>query len=81
VKLTLVLEFDISKSMAETIARTGFELAPDGTAMQVKVPNAPTIPKRKVKFQFFENQSLLASLQQLSQTNGQSVDTAVPTGE
>jgi hypothetical protein len=82
VKLTVVLEFDVSKSMAETITRTGFELAPDGSAMQVKVPNAPTIPKRKVKCKFFENVPMLSLVQGLAdgldgalhQSNGQPVD-------
>lgn len=54
-KLIVVLEIDVSKTMAETMQRTGFTLANDGSAMQIKVPNCPTIPQRKTRVTFIED--------------------------
>lgn len=54
-KMLVLMEIDVSKSMAETMQRTGFELTPDGTSLQVKVPNSPAIPKRKTKIVFVMN--------------------------
>lgn len=34
--------------------RNGFTLCPDGSAMQLKVPNSPAIPQRKVKVSFIQ---------------------------
>jgi hypothetical protein len=48
-KLQVLIEVDVSKTIAETIQRSGFTLCPDGSAMQVKVPHTPRIPKRKTK--------------------------------
>ncbi len=51
-KLKITIEVEVSKTIAETMKRTGFEACPDGTAMQIKIPNAPPIPKRKTKVTF-----------------------------
>jgi hypothetical protein len=48
-KLKVTVEVEVSKSMAETMQRSGFTVCPDGSAMQVKVGNSPAIPKRKTK--------------------------------
>lgn len=48
-KLKITIEVEVSKSMAETMQRSGFIVCPDGSAMQVKVGNSPAIPKRKTK--------------------------------
>lgn len=48
-KLKITIEVEVSKSMAETMQRSGFTVCPDGSAMQVKVGNSPAIPKRKTK--------------------------------
>lgn len=48
-KLKVTIEVEVSKSMAETMQRSGFTVCPDGSAMQVKVGNSPAIPKRKTK--------------------------------
>lgn len=54
-KLRIVIDVEASKTIAETMKRTGFTVLPDGSAMKIQVPNAPTIPKRKVKMVFNEN--------------------------
>jgi hypothetical protein len=48
-KLKVTIEVEVSRSMAETMQRSGFVVCPDGSAMQVKVGNSPAIPKRKTK--------------------------------
>lgn len=54
-KLLVLMEIDVPKAISETIQRTGFELVPDGTCMQVKVPNSPSVPQRKTKLAFVSN--------------------------
>lgn len=54
-KLRMYIEADVSKTMAETIQRSGLVIEPDGSGMKIKVPNTPSIPKRKVKVKFLEN--------------------------
>ena len=56
-KLRVIVDMDVSQTMAETIQRTGFTLCRDGSAMQVRVPNSPAIPKRKTKIECVENPS------------------------
>ena len=56
-KLRVIVDMDVSQTLAETIQRNGFSVCPDGSAMQVKVPNSPAIPKRKTKVQCVENPS------------------------
>ena len=56
-KLLIVLEVDVSSTLANTMERGGFTLAPDGTGMQIKVPNSPTVPRRKIKTTFIRNPS------------------------
>jgi hypothetical protein len=51
-KLKITVEVEVSKTIAETMKRTGFEACPNGSAMQIKIPNAPPIPKRKTKVTF-----------------------------
>jgi len=48
-KLKISIEVEVSRSMADTMQRSGFTVCPDGSAMQVKVGNSPAIPKRKTK--------------------------------
>ena len=55
-KLRVVVDVDVSPTLAETIQRGGFTLCADGSGQQVKVGgNSPTIPKRKTKVLFVEN--------------------------
>lgn len=64
-KLLVLLEIELSKTMADTIQRTGLELVPDGPAMKVKIPHAPIIPRRKIKVSF--NTDPLCTYEQLMQ--------------
>lgn len=50
--MRVTIEVDVSKTVAETMQRNGFNLCKDGSAMQVKVGNAPAIPRRKTKVNF-----------------------------
>ncbi len=54
-KMLVMLEMDVSKTIARTMQRSGFILAPDGSSMQIKVPNCPTIPQRKTHIAFVED--------------------------
>lgn len=54
-KFRVIVDVEISESIAETMKRTGFQVCPDGSKMQVKVPNAPAITSRKTKIQFIPN--------------------------
>lgn len=53
-KLHITIDAEVSNTIAETMKRTGFTVLPDGSAMKIQVPNAPSIPKRKVKISFKE---------------------------
>jgi hypothetical protein len=61
-KLTILMEVDVSKTIAETMQRSGFTLALDGSAMQVKVHNCPPIPQRKTRVVFVQNGPSLTQL-------------------
>lgn len=54
-KLRVVIEVDVSATIAATMQRNGFTACQDGSSMQIKVPNAPSIPQRKTKVLFIEN--------------------------
>jgi hypothetical protein len=51
-KLMVLLEIDVSSTLADTMQRSGFALTPDGTRFQIKIPNSPAIPQRKIKAVF-----------------------------
>lgn len=52
--LRIEIEVDVSKTLAATMKRTGFQLHIEGGNPQIRIPNAPTIPKRKTKVQFVD---------------------------
>ena len=54
-KLQILVEVDVSKTIAGTMQRSGFEFINTGSAIQIKVGNAPVIPQRKTKVIFVEN--------------------------
>lgn len=54
-KLRVIMDVEVSQTMAETIQRTGFSVCPDGSAMQVRVGNSPAIPRRKTAVQYVSN--------------------------
>ena len=53
-KLRVVCDINVSTTLSETIQRTGLTLCPDGSGLQVRIPNSPAIPKRKTKVAFIE---------------------------
>lgn len=68
-KLRVVVDVDVSPTMAETIQRGGFTLCQDGSGQQVKVGgNSPTIPKRKTKVLYVKNPT--TPISQFSENNG-----------
>jgi hypothetical protein len=54
-KLRVIVDVEVSRTMAETIQRNGFRICPDGSAMQVRVGNSPAIPQRKTAVQYVLN--------------------------
>ena len=56
-KLRMYIEINASKSIIDTIKRNGFTLEKDGSSARVVVPNAPTIPRRKVNIKFLDGDS------------------------
>ncbi len=54
-KLRVYIEVDVSKTIAETMQRNGFQVCLDGSALQIKIPNTPPIPQRKTNVVFIEN--------------------------
>lgn len=57
-RFRILIDVDVSKTIAETIERNGLHLRRDGSAMQVCVPNTPAIPKRKTKVQFVQDPTI-----------------------
>lgn len=51
-KMHISIEVDASRSILETIERTGFKVCLDNGHTYIEVPNAPMIPSRKMKIQF-----------------------------
>ena len=54
-KLRVVVDVEVSKTIAETMKRNGFTLCQDGSSMQVQVSHTPAIPRRKTKVKFIPN--------------------------
>lgn len=54
-KFRVVIDVDVSTTIAETMQRNGFAVCVDGSALQIKVANCPAIPKRKTKIKFIES--------------------------
>jgi len=57
-KLRILIEVDVSKTIAETMERNGFEVTQDGSAMQIKIPNTPAIPQRKTNITFIKDSNV-----------------------
>jgi len=60
-KMLVVIEVDVSETVVETMRRNGFQVCQDGSGMQIKIPNTPTIPKRKTKIEFVSSPIKLLS--------------------
>lgn len=54
-KLRVIIDMQVSQTIAETMQRNGFEVRQDGSAMQVRVPHAPPVPQRMTRVAFIEN--------------------------
>ena len=54
-KFRVVIDVDVSTTIAETMQRNGFAVCVDGSALQIKVANCPAIPKRKTKIKIPNN--------------------------
>lgn len=55
--LRVIIDMQVSPTIAATMQRNGFEVKQDGSAMQVRVPNSPPIPRRMAQVAFIENPS------------------------
>lgn len=53
-KLQILIEVDVSKTIAGTMQRSGFEIVNNGSSIQIQVGNSPVIPQRKTKVVFIE---------------------------
>jgi hypothetical protein len=47
IKLRVIVDVEVSPTMAENIQRNGFSVSPVGSTMRVKVGNSPTIPNSR----------------------------------
>ena len=57
-KTRIIIDIEASQTIIDTMKRTGFTVRPDGSAMQIVVPNAPSITKRKNKITFLDNSQI-----------------------
>ncbi len=55
-KIRIVIEAEVSATIAANFKRNGFTLEPDGAGFKLVTPNTPSIPRRKVSVQFVDNQ-------------------------
>ena len=51
-KMHISIDVDASRSIIETIERTGFKVCLDNGHTYIEVPNAPMIPSRKINVKF-----------------------------
>lgn len=56
-KFKIIIDVEVSPTMAETMRRNGFSVCPDGSAMQIKVGNSPAIPRRKTSIKYISGES------------------------
>jgi hypothetical protein len=45
-KVRIVIDTNITKAQAETMQRSGFNISPDGSSMQIKVPRSANSSRR-----------------------------------
>lgn len=68
-KLRVIVDVDVSPTLAETIKRGGFTLCSDGSGQQVKVGgNQPNVPKRKTNVMYVENPE--TPISEFAESNG-----------
>ncbi len=57
-KLLVMIEAEVSSTIADTIRRNGLKLVRDGSSMRLSIENTPPIPSRKVRVEILDNGSL-----------------------
>jgi len=57
-KILVMIEAEVSATIAGTIRRNGLKLVRDGSAMRLSIDNTPSIPSRKVRVEILDNGSL-----------------------
>lgn len=53
-KMRIVIDVNVSKTLAQTMERNGFNVIPEGTGLAIRIPNSPAITKSKSKITFTE---------------------------
>ena len=53
-KMRLIIDVNVSKTLAQTMERNGFNVIPEGTGLAIRIPNSPAITKSKSKITFTE---------------------------
>lgn len=53
-KMRIVIDVNVSKTLAQTMQRNGFNVIPEGTGLAIRIPNSPAITKSKTKIEFKE---------------------------
>ena len=54
-KLLIMIEADVSSTIADTIRRNGFNLVRDGSSMRLAIGNTPPITSRKTKVEIIDH--------------------------
>ena len=52
--MRIVIDVNVSKTLAQTMQRNGFNVIPEGTGLAIRIPNSPAITKSKTKIEFKE---------------------------
>lgn len=53
-KMRIIIDVNVSKTLAQTMERNGFNVIPEGTGLAIRIPNSPAITKSKSKITFSE---------------------------
>lgn len=53
-KMRIIIDVNVSKTLAQTMERNGFNVIPEGTGLGIRIPNSPAITKSKSKIIFTE---------------------------
>lgn len=53
-KMRIIIDVNVSKTLAQTMERNGFNVIPEGTGLAIRIPNSPAITKSKSKITFTE---------------------------
>ena len=63
-KMTIRIDVDVSKTMAQTMKRNGFNVIPEGTGLAIRLANSPAITKSKSKIVFTEIEEEITTKEQ-----------------